>query len=155
PLMTDLEMQAAMRVLSALFAPAYFTDVNLLHLHLCHMVNLTLRYGTTDASTYAYAQFGVVLGAGFDRFDEAYRFSRRACDLVEKHNLTAYKANPYLCAGTVAAWTQPGSAIAYIRPAFTAGVETGDLPVASYSCNHMVTDLLICGDHLDEIWQEM
>ncbi|HEX5460779.1 MAG TPA: AAA family ATPase [Steroidobacteraceae bacterium] len=154
PLMTDPEMQAAMRLLSALFAPAYFTDVNLLHLHLCHMVNLTLRYGTTDASTYAYAQFGVVLGAGFDRFDEAYRFSRLACDLVEKHNLIAYKANTYLCAGTVAPWTQPRSAIAYVRTAYTVGAETGDLPVASYSCNHMVTDRLICGDHLDEIWQE-
>ena len=154
PLMTDPEMQAAMRVLSALWAPAYFTDVNLLHLHLFHMVNLTLRYGTTDASTYAYAQFGVVLGAGFDRFDEAYRFSRLACDLVEKHNLIAYKANTYLCAGTVAPWTQPESAIAYARAAFTAGVETGDLPVACYSCNHPVTDLLMCGGRLDEIWQE-
>ena len=154
PLMTDPETQAAMRVLSALWAPAYFTDVNLLHLHLFHMVNLTLRYGTADASTYAYAQFGVVLGAGFDRFDEAYRFSKLACDLVEKHNFIAYKANTYLCAGTVAPWVQPESAIAYARAAFTAGVETGDLHVACYSCNHPVTNLLMFGASLDEIWQE-
>ncbi len=143
-----------MRVLSALWAPAYFTDVNLLHLHLYHMVNLTLRYGTTDASTYAYAQFGVVLGAGFDRFDEAYRFSRLACDLVEKHDFIAYKANTYLCAGTVAAWAQPESAIAYARASFIAGVETGDLQVACYSGNNLVTALLMCGGRLDEIWQE-
>jgi predicted ATPase len=57
PLMTDPEMQAAMRVLSVLSPPAYFTDINLLRLHLCHMVNVSVKYGTTDASAQAYSRF--------------------------------------------------------------------------------------------------
>jgi PAS domain S-box-containing protein len=155
PLMTDPEMQAAMRVLSILTPPAIFTDTNLLYLHLCHMVNLTLRYGTTDVSTQAYARFGVVLGSGFRRFDDGYRFGRLACDLVEKHNLVAYKANTYFSMEMVAMWTQPvRAALDYVRTAFSASVAAGDLTIACYSCNHTITDLLTCGDRLDEVWPE-
>jgi len=155
PLMTDPEMQSAMRVLSVLFAPAYFTDINLVRLHLCHMVNMTLRFGTTDASTHAYAWFGVILGPVFHRYSDGYRFARLACDLVEKHDVLAYKAKTYFSMEMVALWTQPlQAAIDAIRTAFRAGVESGDLGIACYSCNHAVTDLLTRGDHLDEVWQE-
>jgi predicted ATPase len=96
PLMTDPEMQAAMRVLSVLNPPAYFTaDINLVCLHLCHMVNITLKYGTTGASTHAYAWFGVILGPVFHRFSDGFRFGRLACDLVEKHGFVA-KAKSYI-----------------------------------------------------------
>ena len=155
PLMTDPEMQAAMRVLSVLNPPAYFTDINLAHLHLCHMVNITLRCGMTDASAHAYAWFGVILGPVFHRYSDGYRFGRLACDLVERHDLVAYKARNYFSMEIVALWTQPPqAAIDSIRMAFRTGVETGDLAIACYSCNHTVTDLLTRGDHLDEVWQE-
>jgi PAS domain S-box-containing protein len=155
PLMTDPEMQSVMRVLSVLNPPAYFTDINLVHLHLCHMVNITLRYGMTDASAHAYAWFGVILGPVFHRYGDGYRFGRLACDLVERHDLVAYKARNFFSMEMVALWTQPPeAAIDSIRMAFRTGVETGDLAIACYSCNHTITDLLTRGDPLDEVWQE-
>jgi predicted ATPase/signal transduction histidine kinase len=156
PLMTDPEMQAAMRVLSVLNAPAYFTgDINLACLHLCHMVNITLRYGTTDASSHGYAWFGAILGPVFHRYSDGYRLCKLACDLVEKHGFVAYKARTYFSMEMAALWTQPPqAAINSIRMSFRAGVETGDLANACYSCNHTITDLLTRGDHLDEVWQE-
>jgi hypothetical protein len=43
----------------------------------------------------------------------------------------------------VALWTQlPQAPIDSIRMAFRAGVETGDLAIACFSCNHTITDLL-------------
>ncbi|WP_246257755.1 trifunctional serine/threonine-protein kinase/ATP-binding protein/sensor histidine kinase [Pararobbsia alpina] len=156
PLMTNPDMQAAMRVLSVLNAPAYFTaDINLACLHLCHMVNITLRYGTTDASTYGYAWFGAILGPMFHRYSDGDRFCRLACDLVERHSFVVYKARTYFSTEMAALWTQPPqAAIDFIRMAFRAGIETGDLSNACYSCNHTITDLLLRGDHLDEVWQE-
>ena len=42
-----------------------------------------------------------------------------------------------------------------ISTAFRAGVEAGaELSIACYSCNHTLTDLLLRGDHLDEVWRE-
>jgi PAS domain S-box-containing protein len=155
PLMTDGEMQAAMRVLSGLLAPAYFTDFNLVCLHLCHMVNLSLKYGTTDASSTAYVWFGVILGHVFDRYPDGYRFGKVACELVEKYDLLAYKSKTYFPMEMMTLWTQPvGPAIESIRKAFRAGVETGDRTIACYSCNHVVSDLLLRGDPLDDIWPE-
>jgi predicted ATPase/signal transduction histidine kinase/GAF domain-containing protein/CheY-like chemotaxis protein len=155
PLMTDPEMSAAMRVLSVLYAPALFTDINLVYLFLCHMVNVSLKFGTTDASTPGFAWFGVILGPAFHRYTDGYRFGRLAVELVEKHKIVAYKAKTYFSMEMVSLWTQPPqTAIEYIRSAFRAGVETGDRTIACYSCNHLLTDLLLRGSHLDEVWQE-
>jgi len=55
----------------------------------------------------------------------------------------------------VVLWTQPiETALGYIRAAFRAAVEAGDLGIACFSCNHAVTDLLTRGDPLDEVWRE-
>jgi PAS domain S-box-containing protein len=155
PLMTDREMQAAMSTLSLLYPPALFTDLNLVYLHLCHMVNVSLKYGTTDASTPGYAWFGTILGPQFHRYTDGYRFGKLACELVEKRDFLAYKAKTYFSMEMVVLWTQPiTTALQYIRAAFRAGVETGDLTIACYSCNHAITDLLLRGDPLDEVWCE-
>jgi PAS domain S-box-containing protein len=155
PLMNDPEMQAAMGVLAALIGPALFTDINLVYLHLCHMVNVSLKFGTTDASTHGYVWFGLILGPLAHRYADGYRFGKLACDLVEKHGFLAYKAKTYFCMELVCCWTQPVQiAIDFIRAAFSSAVETGDLTFACYSCNHLVTDLLLHGVHLDEVWRE-
>ena len=155
PIMTDHEMQAAMRVLAFLTGPALYTDVNLYHLHFCKMVNLSLRYGISDASTVAYAGFGVMLCVPFQRYAEGYRFAKLACDLVEKHGFTTFKANVYLSMEMAALWTQPIEiGIELIRTAFRAGAELGELAFACYSCMHLVTDLLIQGARLDNVWRE-
>src|SRR5258708_26115546 len=153
--MTDPEMQAAMRVLSVLFAPAYFTDINLVRMHLCHMVNLSMKYGTTDASAQGYSWFGTTLGSTYGRYIDGYRFGKVACDLVEKYEFVACRAKTYFPMEMVVLWTQPiETALDYIRAAFRAGVEAGDLGIACFSCNHAITDLLTRGDPLDEVWRE-
>ncbi len=155
PPMADVEMQAAMRVLSVLFAPAYFTDRNLAHLHFCHMVNLTLRYGATDASVVAYGWFGLILGPDFKRYQDGYRFALLARDLVERHDLVAYRARVYHTMELNALWTKSiEAAIDHIRSAFRAGIESGDIPIACYACNHLVTNFLLRGDTLDKVWEE-
>ena len=156
PLMTDPEMQAAMDMLSVLSSPAYCTDLNLFRLHLCHIVNLSMEHGATDASGHAYCWFGTTLGSALRRYIDGYRFGTLACDLVEKHEFLTYRARTYFSMELIVLWTQPiGTALDYIRAAFRAGVDTGDLHIACVSCNHAITDLLARGDHLDEVWREL
>jgi PAS domain S-box-containing protein len=155
PLMTDPEMHAAMRVFAFLTGPALYTDINLYHLHFCKMVNLSLRHGISDAATFGYAGFGVILCLPFRRYAEGCRFGKLACDLVEKHGFAAYKARVYLSMEMVALWTQPIEfGLELTRAAFRAGAESGDLAFACYSCMHLVTDLLTRGVRLDEVWRE-
>jgi PAS domain S-box-containing protein len=155
PPMTKAEMQAAMRTLSLLFVPALLTDNNLLYLHLCKMVNLSVQYGTTDAAVAGYAWFGIILGPVFHRYEDGYLFGRLACDLVEKFGFAAYRAKANFAMEITVLWTKPvTTAIEYIQSAFRAAVEAGDLTVACYSRNHLITDLLLKGAPLEEVWLE-
>ena len=155
PLMTDPELQAAMKVLSALFAAAQFTDSRLSCLQSCRMVTLSVRHGTSGGSAFAYALWGSLLGHVFHRYSEGYRFSKLACDVVEKHHFTASRASVYCPYGVVAAWTQPiGTAIELNGTAIRAAIETGS-PVFACSCSLLsLTYRLLRGDPLDLVWRE-
>jgi PAS domain S-box-containing protein len=155
PPMADPEIQAATSLLSRLYEVAFFTDKNLFLLSTCHIVNLSLRYGTIDASAHGYASFGNILGRAFHRYADAYRFGKLGVDLAERHGFAAYKARVYMNMAWVAIWTKPvTTALDFVRAAFSAAVETGDVIFACYCCDHTVTDLLARGDHLDEVWRE-
>ncbi|HTA64852.1 MAG TPA: AAA family ATPase, partial [Xanthomonadaceae bacterium] len=155
PLMTDPELQAVMRVLSATNPPAYFTNFPLCCLLRCRMVNVSLQHGTSGASVYGIVSFGFILGPVFHRYSEVYRFGRLACDLVEKHGFIADQARIYVLVGAVAVWTQPmTTAIDFMRAAFRVATETGDLTHACYSMWQSVAYLLQRNDPLDAVWCE-
>jgi diguanylate cyclase (GGDEF)-like protein/PAS domain S-box-containing protein len=155
PLMTAPDMQAAMEVLASLYAPAYHSDNNLFYLHLCHGVNISLLHGNTAASTHAYGWFGLFLAREFHRYQEGYRFAKLALDLMERHRFLAYKAKAIFVLRIIAYWTQPiDKMLEYSRTAFDAAVETGDVPIACFSCNHTLFGMLIRGVDLSEVQRE-
>src|SRR5260370_4110242 len=155
PPRTDPEIQAATRVLSRLYEVAFFTDKTLFLLSACLIVNLSLQYGTIDASAHGYASFGNILGRAFHRYADAYRFGKLGVDLAEKHGFAAYKAKVYMNMAWVAIWTKPvTTALDFVRSAFSAAVYPRDVIFACYCCDHTVTDLLARGDPLDEVWCE-
>jgi len=143
PLGTDLELRAAMDMLSVLITPAYFTDFHFYCLLVCRMVNLSMQHGTT------------LLGPAFHRYPEGYRFAQLACDLVEKHRFIAYEAKVHHAMGWVALWTQPiAKAIDSNRAAFRAASESGDLSYACLSMFQSLIGLLLRNDPLDAAWRE-
>ncbi len=155
PLMTDPELQIAMRLLSDLQDAAYFTDLPLSCLLQCRLVNISMQHGMSGASAHAFAGFGVFLGPVFHRYREAYPFTKLACDLVEKHRFIAYQAKIHLVMATGAFWTQPiATAIDFIRAAFRTATRTGDLSYACYSMHASVAGLLLRNDPLDAVWRE-
>ncbi len=77
-------------------------------------------------------------------------------DLVEKRGLDRHSARVYLVfAVHVAPWLQhlPTCRV-YLRRAFEAAQETGDLTFAAYSCAHLITNRLASGDPLDDVERE-
>jgi len=155
PPMTDLDMQAAMDILTRLYIPAYYSDNNLFYLHVCLGVNLSLRHGNAPASTYAYGWFGVLLATTFRRSREGYRFARLAHDLVERNQFLAYKALVNMHLKFVAYWSQPlDQEIGYSRAMFEAGVATGDVAAACFSWSETLLGMITRGDPLSEVLEE-
>jgi PAS domain S-box-containing protein len=155
PLMGNVDMLAAVAVLSDLSAPAHVTNVNLMRLNTCYLVNLSLKFGTTSASTFGFAWFGVLLGPVFHRYGEGYRFGELALRLAEKHGFVAHRAKAHLAKSLLAFWTQNiTTAVDLTGAAFHAAVDIGDYTFACYSHNYRIEALLARGDHLDDVWQE-
>jgi hypothetical protein len=97
-----------------------------------------------------------MLGPVFHRYHDGTRFGRLACQLVEKDGFEGFKARVFFCAQKAIAWTEPlTSAIEVIRQAIEVGVVAHDLPYASFSCFHLITDLLLQGLNLDQLWNEL
>jgi PAS domain S-box-containing protein len=155
PLMSNGDMLAAVAILSDLSAPAHVTDLNLVRLNTCCLVNLSLKFGTTSATTFGFAWFGVLLGPVFHRYGEGYRFGELAVRLAQKHGFLAHKAKSQLAKSLLAFWSQNiTTAVDLTAAAFQAALDTGDYTFACYSHNYRVETLLVRGDHLDEVWQE-
>src|SRR5258708_1300039 len=154
-MMTDRELQAAMRVLSVFGPPAYFTDFHSFCLIACRMVKIGMQHGISDASTLGFAILGFISGPVFHRYGEGCRFVKLACDLVEKHRFIANQPKVYHATGTVAFWTQPIEiAIDFMRAASRTAIETGDLTFACYGMHQIVPGLLLRNDPLDAAWRE-
>ncbi|WP_224245601.1 trifunctional serine/threonine-protein kinase/ATP-binding protein/sensor histidine kinase [Hyalangium gracile] len=155
PLMTDANTQVVMRVLSLLFAPAYFSDNNLLILHLCRMASLTIRYGNTDAAAHGYGWFGVITGFFFKRPQQGYAFGVLARQLVERYDLTAYRAKALLSLELVCYFNRPlAQAQEAILEASRYAQQTGDYQLACYSGLHSVWNRFAMGHSLDEVYEE-
>ena len=156
PLMTDPEIKAAMSILAVLFAPSIATDRNLLLLCGCHMVNMSIRYGNCDASVMAYGYLGMNLGPYFGDYQQGFRFGRLGYDLMEKRRLVAYKAKIEFIVGCfISFWVQPlNRGIEHLSSAFKAAADAGDLNVASYCCDCLVSHKLVAGESLDRVYSE-
>ncbi|SIO27717.1 PAS domain S-box-containing protein [Bradyrhizobium erythrophlei] len=156
PLMTDPDRRATMDVLTVLTSPALFTDLNLFRLVVGRMASLSLEYGNSDGSSLAYAWLGGVLGTHFGDYQAGFRFGQLGLDLVEKRCLDRFRARVYLVfAVHVAHWTQPlATSRAFLRRAFEAAQEAGDLSYAAYSCIDLTANLFASGAPLDQVERE-
>jgi PAS domain S-box-containing protein len=155
PLMTNPELQAVMRVLAVLAPSALYTDFRLYCLVACRMAQIGMQHGVSEASPLGFALLGIILGPAFHRYSDGYRFAKFACDLADKRGFISFQAKGYQTTAVVAFWTEPvGTAIDFLRVAFRAATEAGDLTSACFSMDHRITAFLLRNDPLDEVWRE-
>ncbi|WP_426614411.1 trifunctional serine/threonine-protein kinase/ATP-binding protein/sensor histidine kinase [Bradyrhizobium sp. McL0616] len=154
PPMIHPDQCAAMSVLSTLWPPASFSDENLRSIIAIRMAIISLEHGNGDGSGYAYVSLGTTIGRRFGDYQSGYRFSKLGMELAEKHS--QFKARIYqVFSNHAAPWMQHlPTCRTYVRRAFDAAQEAGDLSHAAYSCCDLVTNLLGVGDPLSEVEKE-
>jgi predicted ATPase/signal transduction histidine kinase/tRNA A-37 threonylcarbamoyl transferase component Bud32 len=155
PLMTNVNMKPVMSVLARLFPSAYFTDNNLLILHVCRMVSLSLRYGNTNESAIAYSSLGVLLGKFFKSYQEGYAYGTLARALVDRHNLYNERVRALFNLEMISYWCRPlAAAHEHALSAFQLAVQTNNYLFACYIVGHLVWNRLAMGHSLDDVHQE-
>lgn len=157
PPMTDPAKRAAISILLDIGPPAIFIDKNLYSLAMLCVCELILEYGVTDESPAAFGYLGIIL---VDRSVGQYRLGwlagKLGWDLVEKHNISALRTKLGLTFGDM---INPYGRHyrdnrRYMMEGLRASEENGDLLFTCYTCNHVLGNMLICGDPLEEAARE-
>ncbi len=156
PAISDPDIKMAMEIMAVLSTPIRFYGGSLYYFIPAYMVHLSLRYGNAPASAYAYISFGMMLCHRHQRFDDAYRFGKLACDLAEKHNWSIYRVKSRFMMGfLVNPFKQPMvSSLDYLVSCFQSSLEIGEINNALYTSYGIPILLLMMGSPLEEIEQE-
>lgn len=84
PEMQNPELRAALRVLVKVTTPAYMAKPELHRLVVLKKVALSVKYGNTSASTFAYSGYGLMLCGQPGSISRGYEFGKLALQLLSK-----------------------------------------------------------------------
>jgi PAS domain S-box-containing protein len=157
PLMTDPVSLATLDVLTKIVPPAMFTDIHLASLIICQSVDLSLKHGNRDGSSFAYVMLGMMAGTRHGDYQAALRFGQIGYDLVEQRGLRRFQARTYMNFGNVILiWTRHVTiARDLVRRAFEAADMNSDITYAVYARTALIAILLAAGDPLAEVQTEI
>ncbi|MGG1948239.1 AAA family ATPase [Trinickia sp. NRRL B-1857] len=151
----DPRIQTVMGLLATLTSSFFVTDgVGILHL--AKMVELTLEHGVTPESPYGLAWFGVLFAGMYEAADKGLAYGQAALALVDQHGFEAQRVATLVALDQVSVWTRPLSfALEHARQARVLGRASGDIGMACYACNHIVSDLIAMGENLSLVDEEV
>lgn len=153
PEMTDPAKKAAVKLITIGSAPAYQAHPALFPLLACTNVILSLKYGNTRQSAYAYVCFGVIACGVLGEIDSGYQFGDLSLDLLEKMREEETKARVVLMNYLfVKHWKDSlRSILPKVEDNFTLGLDSGDLEYASYTFTLYVFTSYFAGVPLKEL----
>lgn len=156
PQLNNPRILAVIEQLIHLWAPAANLNQNLTNLIMLKIVDLSLLHGNADVSSYGYAGYGMFLGTKLGAFETGSAFGNLAVRLNDRFNNSALKAKVYFVHGAfVQPWTvHLNQSLPFLRTAYQAGVESGDLTWAAYSAFHIILQRMMAGDALWMVMEE-
>ncbi len=157
PEMTDTSTQAAMQILRALFAPVFIGAPSLLPLLSSSMVNLSLQFGNTSASSVGYALHGLVSCAFLGEIEAGYGFGRLSLAMLDRFDTKDFNSMILCVFGTfVQHYKEPlRQSIPTLKNSYISGRETGDFTYMGYSIYNYSYTNFFSGGELGDLELEM
>ncbi|MEN8219680.1 MAG: serine/threonine-protein kinase PknK, partial [Pseudomonadota bacterium] len=146
PEMTDSAKLAAMQILSSTTSAAYMAVPELFPLLVFKQVNLSLKYGNTSLSAYAYATYGIILCGSVGDIEAGYQFGQLALTVLERFEAKELKAKVLQIVNNfIRHWKEhTQETLKPLLMAYQSGVESGDLEYAAYAVmNHPINSYVI------------
>src|SRR6202012_440018 len=156
PLIANVEVLDLLDVLTGTVNTALHTDENLSSLVICHMVNLSLAHGNSDASCFAYVWFAIIAGPRFGNYTDGFRFGSLGYQLVQQRGMKRYEARTYMSISNlvIPRDKHARSGLDLILRAFDVASRIGYLTFAAYCCDSLNSNSLTIGEPLSGLqWQ--
>jgi predicted ATPase/signal transduction histidine kinase len=157
PPITEAEPLATMQVISSIVPAAYFATPKLVPLIACKQVYLSIKYGNTALSAYAYAGYGAILCGALGDIELGYRFGKLAVATLEHFSAKALNAQVlHLVENHVKHWKDPlHERLPVVLEAYQNGVQTGDFEYAAYVAFNYTHFLYLIGRELSGVQKEL
>ncbi|MBE9208117.1 AAA family ATPase [Nostoc sp. LEGE 06077] len=157
PNMKDAEALAIMHILSSVIAFAYTVIPELFPLMVLQQINLSIEYGNSSFSTYAYVCYGLILCGLVEDIESGYKFGKLATSLLSKLNNKEMRAKVTQTFNAhIKHWQDPVSeSLKPLLEAYSAGLEVGDLEFAAYSLKASCYIAYFSGKTLISLEREM
>ncbi|BAZ70916.1 serine/threonine protein kinase and signal transduction histidine kinase with GAF and PAS/PAC sensor (plasmid) [Fischerella sp. NIES-4106] len=157
PEMAKPEKLAAMQILSRITLAAHHAAPDLVSLLVFKQINLSIQYGNTFVSPFAYANFGLILCGMVGNIEAGYQFGQLALRLLAHLKIDSLKARTlFTVTNFITHWKE------HIREtskpfleAYQSGLATGDLEFASYCAFTYCLQFFIVGKELVDVEHEM
>ncbi|MGB6296347.1 MAG: AAA family ATPase [Rivularia sp. (in: cyanobacteria)] len=153
PRLTDPYKLAAMRILMLINPAASQAGSLLFPLTILAMVRLSVKYGNSSITTFAYSLYGAMLCQKFGDIERGYRFGILGISLVEKLNANSLKCRVhYLFNSTIRHFKEPAKkTVTPLLEGMQSGLEVGDIEFASYSAWNYNKNNFLIGNNLETI----
>jgi predicted ATPase/GAF domain-containing protein/DNA-binding response OmpR family regulator len=157
PEMSNIKYKATMRILNKIISPAYTVAPNLLLQIIFTQINLSLKFGNTAESAFAYGSYGFILCGVVGDIKSGYQFGELALNLLEQLNAREIKAKTeFITHALIKHWLEPvQKTLNSLQSSYTFGLETGDLEYAAYSSLFYCFQAFLAGKELTQLKLEM
>ncbi|NEO52298.1 MAG: AAA family ATPase [Okeania sp. SIO3B5] len=156
PVMTDPNILAAMNLMFYLTPTAYKYKPMLMVLITFEEVILSLQYGNSLVSTYAYSVQGLVLCNTFGEIEKGYQFGQLALELQPESNAVAYGRAFYVMNALIKHYKEHlRNSLKGLKEAYVACLEVGDLEFAGYAIAFYSFYSYLSGTELSGLAEEM
>ncbi|WP_242083374.1 AAA family ATPase [Aestuariivivens sediminis] len=141
-----------MDILVNMNASAYFVDLHLFVWSTLKMTNQTLRHGFTDSTPFALVFMGSLLVAYYKDFDKGYDLGKIGVELLNHVESDKYRSRTLSVFPIfIQHFKEPiRNSIIHLDESVYSGLQTGDLPYASYSFYAKVRDAMLVGNNLNK-----
>ncbi|MBC1224387.1 AAA family ATPase [Nostoc sp. UCD121] len=151
PEMSDPYKLAAMQILLQIVPAASQAGSFLFVLAVFAMVRLSVKYGKSAVSAYAYAAYGTILSDKFNQVETGYSLGKLAIELLSNTNTNSLKATVYFVHnGTIRFYKEHiKDTIAPLLEGMQSGLELGNIENAGYCAVIAGYHSLLSGENLE------
>ncbi|KAI9131352.1 ATP-binding sensor histidine kinase [Acaryochloris sp. CCMEE 5410] len=152
-IMDDSRYLLAMRILMAVIPATFVANPKLFPVAISKMVELSLRYGNSQYSIFAYNSYGTLQCGPLQNFNAGYSYSILALDLLKKYNAVEFSAKAYMVFNVFnRLWIDHiNKSVESLPTGITMGLEYGDLEYALHCASFCGIFNFLSGSTLDDV----
>ena len=156
PMMTDPEKIAIVEIVDRIIITTYIANPIFFPLVIALAVKLSIQYGNTSASAFAYDNYGIVACNFLQDIDTGVEFAQLALQVVEKLETKVIKSKVLISIGFMILHRKfhTKETLPLQQEGYVSALEVGNLAFAGWAAHNFCFNAFWCGQPLTSLQQE-